>query len=100
MSECKAVHDAVSSMDSAEMAAGSWADNLIISMILAALDSKFPGVRDFTLKYADLIPFTKIWAAVQVAMLDWQTGKDFISILQDILNSWLTSEQVRALEGK
>lgn len=93
-------YQAVCSMDAMpEMAAGSWASNIIVNMLLTALDAKFPGLKDFVLKYSDYLPLTKVWAAIQLAMLEWQQGKDFLTILQDEINQWLTPDQIRMMAG-
>lgn len=83
-----------------EMAAGSWASNIFVDLILTALDSRFPGAKDLILKYADMLPLTKIWAAIQLALVDYQAGKDFLTILQDEIAKWLTPDQIRMMAAK
>lgn len=81
-------------MESAqELQAGNFMENMIWSFILRKIEEKFPGAGAFLEQASTVLPWSKIWTAIQTAMIDYQQGKNFLQILEDILSQWMTVER-------
>ena len=71
-----------------EMQAGNYGASIWFQMLLNFLERQFPGVRVFLEAAAAVLPWSKVWQAIQLALAEWQHGKDFLTILQDVLKQW------------
>ena len=65
-------------------------DNFAVKLLIRWLDAKFPGASQLIDAAAVVLPWSKIMAALLTALHDFQAGKDFLTILQDVFSQWVT----------
>lgn len=72
-----------------ELRAGKFLDNLVMNFILRKLDEQFPGSREFLQQVSTLLPWSKVWQAIQTALIQYRAGENFLSIIKTVLSEWL-----------
>ena len=73
----------------AGLQAGAYGEAFWFRILMNFLESRFPGAGAFIAQVAVLLPWSKLWAAIQAALADYQEGKNFLQILQEALKEWL-----------
>jgi hypothetical protein len=72
------------------MQGGNYATSIWFTIIVSFIESRFPGAAKIINAAAAILPWDKVNAAIMTALADWQDGKDFNTILQDVLSQWVT----------
>lgn len=75
-----------------EHLAGTYTDSFWFQLILDGLDRRFPGSKAFAMRLADVLPWSKLADCLMIAMLDYQGGKDFMTILKDVAAKFVETD--------
>lgn len=77
---------------SPDIQAGNYHATFWFKILLAWLENKFPGSAVIIEQAAAFLPWSKLSKALLNALADYQAGKEFLVILQELLAEWLVIE--------